>query len=49
MPDFNALHDEVIQRGARIDVPIQTRSYGIRDFSVRDPNGVMVIFGQDWD
>ena len=47
--DVNALHDEVSKRGAKIDVAIQTRSYGIRDFSVRDPNGVMVIFGQDWD
>lgn len=47
--DVNALYDEVIARAAPIDVPIQTRSYGIRDFSVRDPNGVTVIFGQDWD
>ena len=47
--DVNALHDEVIKRGAKIDVPIQTRSYGICDFSVRDPNGVTVVFGQDWD
>jgi len=47
--DVNALYEEVTRRGAAVAVPIQTRSYGIRDFSVRDPNGVMVVFGQDWD
>ena len=47
--DVNALYDEVVGRRVAIDVPIETRGYGIRDFSVRDPNGVMVVFGQDWD
>lgn len=47
--DVNALHEEIVGRGVAIDVPIGTRDYGIRDFSVRDPNGVVVIFGQDWD
>src|ERR1051325_187486 len=47
--DVNALYEEVIGRRVPIDVPIDTRPYGIRDFSVRDPNGVVVIFGQDWD
>ena len=47
--DVNALYDEVIARGAVIDVPIGTRLYGVRDFSVRDPNGVVAVFGQDWD
>jgi uncharacterized glyoxalase superfamily protein PhnB len=45
----NALHDEVVKRGATIAVALATRPYGIRDFSVLDPNGVMVVFGQDWD
>jgi predicted enzyme related to lactoylglutathione lyase len=47
--DVNALHAEVIGRGAAIAVPIGTRPYGVRDFSIRDPNGVEVVFGQDWD
>lgn len=47
--DVNSLHAEIVGRGGVIDVPIGTRDYGIRDFSVRDPNGVVVIFGQDWD
>jgi catechol 2,3-dioxygenase-like lactoylglutathione lyase family enzyme len=47
--DVNALYEEVIRLGVPIDVPIETRPYGIRDFSIRDPNGVVVVLGQDWD
>jgi predicted enzyme related to lactoylglutathione lyase len=47
--DVNALYAEVTGRGAAIAVPIGTRPYRVRDFSLRDPNGVMVVFGQDWD
>jgi predicted enzyme related to lactoylglutathione lyase len=47
--DVNTLYEEVIQRGAAIAVPIGTRPYGIRDFTVRDPNGVSLVYGQDWD
>ena len=47
--DVNALYVEVTSRGAAIAVPIGTRPYGVRDFSIRDPNGVLVVFGQDWD
>jgi predicted enzyme related to lactoylglutathione lyase len=47
--DVNALYADVISRGATVAVPIQTRPYRVRDFSISDPNGVMVVFGQDWD
>ena len=47
--DVNALYEEVLARGAAISVPIETRPYGIRDFSMHDPNGVMVVLGQDWE
>ena len=47
--DVDTLYAEVISRGAAIAVPIATRPYGVRDFSIRDPNGVMVVFGQDCD
>ena len=47
--DVNTLYDEVITRGATIAVPLGTRPYRVRDFSIRDPNGVMVVLGQDWD
>jgi hypothetical protein len=30
-------------------VPIGTRPYRIRDFCIEDPNGVTLVFGQDWD
>ena len=47
--DVNALYEEVIRRGVAIDVPIETRPNRVRDFSIRDPNGVVVVLGQDWD
>ena len=47
--DVNALYDDVVGRGVEIDVPIGTRPYHVRDFSIRDPNDVVVVFGQDWD
>ena len=47
--DVNTLYEEVIRQGVAIDVPIGTRPYRVRDFSIRDPNGVAVVLGQDWD
>lgn len=47
--DVDALHAEVTRHAAAIAVPLGTRPYGIRDFSIRDPNGVELVFGQDWD
>ena len=47
--DVNDLYAEVIRRGAVIAVPIETRPYRVRDFSIRDVYGVEVVFGQDWD
>jgi predicted enzyme related to lactoylglutathione lyase len=46
--DVNALYEDVGKRGAKIVVPIDTRPYGIRDFAIQDPNGVLLVFGQDW-
>ena len=39
----------LIRQGAAIAVRLRTRPYGLRDFSIRDPNGVMLVLGQDWD
>ena len=47
--DVNTLYEQVRARGAVIAVPLETRPYGIRDFSMHDPNGVEVVCGQDWD
>jgi len=47
--DVNVLYEQVVKRGAAVAVAIGTRPYGVRDFSIRDPNGVEVVFGQDSD
>ena len=47
--DVETLYEEIIERAVPIDVPIGTRTYGVRDFSILDPNGVVVVLGQDWD
>ncbi len=47
--DVNALYEQAIKEGASIAVPLETRPYGIRDFSILDPNGVLLVLGQDWD
>ena len=46
--DVNALYEDVSRRGAEIEIPIETRPYKIRDFSILDPNGVLLVFAQDW-
>ena len=46
--DVERVHAEVSENGARVTVPLETRSYGIRDFSIEDCNGVTLVFGQDW-
>lgn len=45
--DVDAYHDEVAARGAEIIVKPVDTDYGTREFSIRDPNGVKVDFGQD--
>jgi predicted enzyme related to lactoylglutathione lyase len=46
--DVNGLYEDVIKQGADIAIPIETRPYKIRDFAIRDPNDVLLVFGQDW-
>jgi uncharacterized glyoxalase superfamily protein PhnB len=45
--DVDAYHREVALRGAEIVTEPARQPYGLREFSVRDPNGVSVVFGQD--
>lgn len=47
--DVDAYYEEVSARGAEITVMPADRPYGVREFSVRDPNGVDIVFGQDID
>lgn len=45
--DVDAYCKEIVGRGAQITVEPGDRPYGIRDFTVRDPNGIDIVFGQD--
>lgn len=47
--DVERAYTEVLERGAQVAEPIGTRPYHMRDFSIRDPNGVELVYGQDWD
>ena len=42
----DALHDDLVKRGADITREMTTHSYGMRDFIVSDPDGHQLIFGQ---
>ena len=45
--DVDAYHREVVERGVEVIVEPADRPYHVRDFSIRDPNGVTVVIGQD--
>ncbi len=42
----DALHAELLGRGCPIEIPPRDYDYGMREFSVRDPDGNRVTFGQ---
>lgn len=44
--DVDALHAELLARGAHIVRPPQDYDYGMRDFNVLDPDGNDLCFGQ---
>ena len=45
--DVDAYYKEVVERGADVAGEPINQSYGIREFGLRDVNGVGVVFGQD--
>ena len=45
--DVDECHRGMAERGAEIVVPISDRPYAMRDFTIRDTNGVDLVFGQD--
>jgi predicted enzyme related to lactoylglutathione lyase len=45
--DVDAYHREIRDRGADVLEGPTDRPYRIREFKVRDPNGVEIVFGQD--
>ena len=47
--DVDGYHREIRDRGADVLEEPSDRPYRIREFKVRDPNGVEIVFGQDID
>ena len=43
--DVDALHVELVQRGAKVVKPPKDYAYGMRDFNVIDLDGNQIIFG----
>jgi predicted enzyme related to lactoylglutathione lyase len=47
--DVDAYHTEIVGRGAEVAMAPRDQPYGLREFGVRDINGVGILFGQDID
>ena len=45
--DVDAYHREIVERGADAVSEPADQAYGIREFGLRDVNGVRIVFGQD--
>jgi uncharacterized glyoxalase superfamily protein PhnB len=45
--NVDAYYREVVDRGATVQREPANQPYGIREFAVRDINGVRIVFGQD--
>ena len=45
--DVDAYHKEIVNRGAEIARELADQTYGLREFAVRDVNGIDIVFGQD--
>ena len=45
--DVDALHDDLVKRGARVLKAPQDYDYGIRDFGVADLDGNVIYFGTE--
>jgi catechol 2,3-dioxygenase-like lactoylglutathione lyase family enzyme len=46
--DVEALHGELGPKGAVVVYPPTIQPYGMKEFAVRDPNGYVLGFGQEW-
>ncbi|MCB1478441.1 MAG: VOC family protein [Rhodobiaceae bacterium] len=47
--DVDAHHDAVKRAGAEIVYPLEDQFYGCRDYTIRDPDGHLIAFGQEID
>lgn len=46
LTQIDPFHDRIVARGVTVTVPIGDRAYGMRDFTVVDPSGNSLSFGQ---
>ena len=46
--DIEALYGELTLKGARVVYPPVIQPYRMKEFAVRDPNGHVLGFGQEW-
>lgn len=44
--DAKALHEELVQRGAKIDYELELKFYGCLEFGIQDLDGHDIAFGQ---
>ena len=44
--NIDAYHERICRRGVEVAVPIGDRDYGMRDFTIADPSGNRLSFGQ---
>ncbi len=44
--DVDALHEELVGRGAEILAAVNETGYGCREFRVLDPHGYILAFGK---
>jgi hypothetical protein len=47
--DVDAYHAEIAPRGAQVTATPCNTPYRLREFTVRAPNGISIVFGQDID
>ena len=47
--DAEAMHAELVRRGANIDYGLCDQPYGCREFGIQDLDGYDIAFGQDLD
>lgn len=45
--DVDALHRDYVARGCAIEVPPEDFFYGMREMSLRDPDGNRITFGEE--
>jgi len=46
LTNINDYYEAIVARGATVPVPIGDRPYGMRDFTVADPSGNTLSFGE---